>query len=115
MRIEIEIPKEFEEHFKQDKFEDTLHRLSADAHLIAGNYEQETAIMLIKAFSESKLAYDVEAKVAELRKKMETSEKKFEEYHIISALSAMRAYENAIEIIREPSPDLSQEMEEERE
>lgn len=60
MRIEIEIPKEFEEHFKQDKFEDTLHRLSADAHLIAGNYEQETAIMLIKAFADSKPAYDVE-------------------------------------------------------
>lgn len=68
MRIEIEIPKEFEEHFKQDKFEDTLHRLSADAHLIAGDYEQETAIMLIKAFKESKAAYDVEEVVAELEK-----------------------------------------------
>lgn len=30
--------------------EDSLHRLSADAHLLAGNYEQETAKMLIKAF-----------------------------------------------------------------
>ena len=69
MRIEIEIPKEFEEHFKQDKFEDTLHRLSADAHLIAGNYEQETAIMLIKAFKESKEAYDVEAVVAAIKTK----------------------------------------------
>ena len=68
MRIEIEIPKEFEEHFKQDKFEDTLHRLSADAHLLAGNYEQETAIMLIKAFKESKVSYDVEEVVAELEK-----------------------------------------------
>lgn len=68
MRIEIEIPKEFEEHFKQDKFEDTLHRLSADAHLIAGNYEQETAIMLIKAFADSRPAYDVEKVVAGLEK-----------------------------------------------
>lgn len=66
MRIEIEIPKEFEEHFMQDKFEDTLHRLSADAHLIAGNYEQETAIMLIKAFKESKTAYDVDKVVERL-------------------------------------------------
>lgn len=73
MRIEIDIPKEFEEHFKQDKFEDTLHRLSADAHLIAGNYEQETAIMLIKAFKESKVAYDVEAVVAELENVMKTA------------------------------------------
>lgn len=55
MKIEIEIPKDFEEHFNQDRFEDTLHRLSVDAHLLAGNYEQETAIMLIKAFKESKV------------------------------------------------------------
>ena len=75
MRIEIEIPKEFEEHFEQDKFEDTLHRLSADAHLIAGNYEQETAIMLIKAFKESKPAYDTEKVIAELERKKEQCEK----------------------------------------
>lgn len=59
MKIEIEIPKEFEEHFNQDSFEDTLHRLSADAHLLAGNYEQETAIMLIKAFKDGKIKEEV--------------------------------------------------------
>lgn len=53
MQIVIDIPKDFEEHFMQDRFEDSLHRLSADAHYIAGNYEQETAIMLIKAFQEA--------------------------------------------------------------
>ena len=58
MKIMIEIPKEFEEHFQQDRFEDTLHRLNADAHLIAGNYEQETAIMLIKAFKEGEIICD---------------------------------------------------------
>lgn len=72
MRIEIEIPKEFEEHFKQDKFEDSLHRLCADAHLIAGNYEQETAIMLIKAFKESKPAFDTEKVIAELEERKGT-------------------------------------------
>ena len=30
MKIEIEIPKEFEEHFKQDKFKDSLERIMAD-------------------------------------------------------------------------------------
>ena len=50
MKLIIDIPEEFEEHFNTDRFEDTLHRLSADAHLLAGNYEQETAIMLIDAF-----------------------------------------------------------------
>lgn len=55
MRIEIEIPNEFEEHFNQDRFEDTLCRLNADAHLLAGNYEQETITMLIKAFKSAKI------------------------------------------------------------
>ena len=35
MKILIEIPKEFENHFKKDAFEESLHRLSADAHLLA--------------------------------------------------------------------------------
>lgn len=69
MRIEIEIPKEFEEHFKRDKFEDSLNRLSADAHLIAGNYELETATMLIKAFKESKPACDVDKVVEEIARR----------------------------------------------
>lgn len=50
MELLIKIPKEFEQHFKQDAFEDSLHRLSADAHLIAGLYEQEIAKMLRDAF-----------------------------------------------------------------
>lgn len=49
-KVCIEIPKEFEEHFSTDRFEDSLHRLNADAHLLAGNYEQETVVMLINAF-----------------------------------------------------------------
>ena len=48
MRLLINVPKEFEQHFQADRFEDSLHRLSTDAHLLAGNYEQETAMMLIK-------------------------------------------------------------------
>lgn len=50
MKVLINIPKEFEKHFNEDRFEDSLHRLSADAHLLAGNYEQETAKMLWQAF-----------------------------------------------------------------
>lgn len=51
MRLLINIPKEFEQNFQADGFEDSLRRLSADAHLLAGNYEQETAVMLIEAFA----------------------------------------------------------------
>lgn len=50
MKLLINIPKEFEQHFQADRFEDSLHRLSHDAHLLAGLYEQETAMMLIESF-----------------------------------------------------------------
>ena len=68
MKIELEIPKEFEEHFKQDKFKDSLERIIADIRhsleigncLCAGNYEDETIKMLEEALENSKLAYDVD-------------------------------------------------------
>ena len=74
MRIEIDIPKEFEEHFKQDKFKDSLERIMVDIWhsleigncLCAGNYEYETIEMLEKAFEDSKSAYDVDKVVNEL-------------------------------------------------
>ncbi len=59
VKIEIEIPKEFEEHFMRDRFEDSLRRLMIDAHLLAGNYERETAAMLIKAFRNGKIVVEV--------------------------------------------------------
>ena len=50
MKITIEIPKEFEEHYKKDRFKDSLMRLACDIHCMAGRYERETVEMLIKAF-----------------------------------------------------------------
>lgn len=49
MKLLIEIPKEFERHFETDRFADSLQRLRADAHMLAGRYERETATMLIQA------------------------------------------------------------------
>ena len=74
MRIEIEIPKEFEERFKQDKFKDSLERIMADIKhslengdcLCAGRYEYETIEMLVKALENSKTIYDVDKVVEEL-------------------------------------------------
>ncbi len=54
MRITIEIPKEFEDEFKKDRFKDSLSRLVIDANCMAGNYEKETASMLIDAFQKAK-------------------------------------------------------------
>ena len=75
MRIEIDIPKEFEEHFNQDKFKDSFERIMADIKhslengdcLCAGNYEYETIKMLKKAFEDSKSAYDIDKVVEELK------------------------------------------------
>ena len=50
MKIIINIPEDFEQEFQTDRFESSLYRLSGDAHLLAGNYEKETATMLIYAF-----------------------------------------------------------------
>ena len=74
MRIEIDIPKEFEEQFKQNKFKDSLERIMVDIwHLLetknclcAGNYEYETIEMLVKALENSKTAYDVDKVIEEL-------------------------------------------------
>lgn len=55
MKVEIEIPKEFEDHFVRDHFRDSLMRLNLDAHELAGNYEQEMAKMLVKAFKDAKV------------------------------------------------------------
>ena len=69
MRIEIEIPKEFEEHFKQDKFKDSLERIMADLKnsLCAGNYEYETIEMLEKALENTRQAYSVDKVMEELK------------------------------------------------
>ena len=68
MRLEIEIPKEFECHFKRDRFKDSLERIMADIEyqsdigvtLMSGNYEYETIEMLVNAFQNSKQVYTVE-------------------------------------------------------
>ena len=74
MRIEIDIPKEFEEHFKQDKFKDSFERIMADIKhslengdcLCAGRYEYETIEMLEEALENSKSAYNVDKVIEEL-------------------------------------------------
>lgn len=53
MKIVIDIPTEFEEHFKSDRFEDSLSRIASDIESfgfqLAGRYEKETITMLRKA------------------------------------------------------------------
>ena len=103
MRIEIEIPKEFEKDYNEDRFKDFFERVLAEiiySDGCCGNYEEETAQMLKKAFEESKVAYDVESVVAELEKSMKESEKDNALFQIASALGEMRAFEYAIKVVR---------------
>ena len=54
MKVMIEIPQEFEEHFERDRFEDSLQRLIVDSHCAAGRYERELCGMLIEALKMSR-------------------------------------------------------------
>lgn len=71
MRIEIDIPKEFEDHFKQDKFKDSFERImvALKNSLCTGRYEYETIEMLEKAFEDSKSAYNVDNVVEQLEER----------------------------------------------
>ena len=51
----VEIPDGFREEFKKGRFQDALARLSADANMMAGKHEKETADMLIKAFRKAEV------------------------------------------------------------
>lgn len=60
MRIEIEIPKDFERHYIYDKFNDSLKRIRYDvfagltnAEDISCSHEYELVDMLVDAFKKS--------------------------------------------------------------
>ena len=107
MKIEIEIPKEFEEHFKQDKFKDSFERIMADIWhsleigncLCAGRYEYETIEMLEKALEDSKTTYDVDKVVEELyEERTEILLSNDYECEIINY--CLDNFDNAIEIVK---------------
>lgn len=60
MKIEIEIPKEFEDDYNSDKFKDFFMRVLVDMEInlnkneyLCGLYEQETVEMFVEAFQNS--------------------------------------------------------------
>lgn len=67
MKLLIEIPKEFEEHFNNDKFKDSFERIRVDIKfeledeakphymMLSGRYEMEFAEMLRDAMSKAKV------------------------------------------------------------
>ena len=64
MKVVIDIPKEFEQHFNEDKFKDSLLRLKADANYglehdetISGLYEIELLDMLVEALEKAEIIW----------------------------------------------------------
>ena len=65
MKLVINIPKEFEEHYKdKDRFNDSLQRIRYDMHnlvrseyfiSLSGRYETELVDMLTEAFENSEV------------------------------------------------------------
>ena len=106
MRIEIEIPKEFEKHFNDDKFKDSFERIMADIKhslqngdcLCAGRYEHETMEMLENAFENSKPAYSIDKVVAELEQLADASNDHMYERYFDGKEDGIR---EAIEIVKQ--------------
>jgi hypothetical protein len=64
MKILIDIPQDFEKHFNEDKFKDSLLRLKADTNYglehestISGNYEIELLDMLVEVFEKAEIIW----------------------------------------------------------
>lgn len=59
MKLLIEIPKEFEEHFNMDRFKDSLERIRTDIQYhgnpLSGLYERELIEMLRIAMTNAKV------------------------------------------------------------
>lgn len=63
MKLLVEIPKEFEEHFNNDKFKDSLERIRVDIKSnlenntiqLSGRYEMELAEMLRDAINKAEV------------------------------------------------------------
>lgn len=105
MKIEIEIPKEFEKDYKGDTFKDFFSRVLCDIDNkgMCGNYEKEIAEMFIKAFDESKQAYNIDKVVEEL----EGQECEYQKYNYPEddyedgfERGCEYAYEKAVKIVK---------------
>ena len=79
MKILIDIPKEFEVDYNADRFAEFFHRCFADMGTCCGNFEFETAVMMEKAFAESRI-YDPDKVVKQLEEERELSYADFDRY-----------------------------------
>lgn len=67
MIIKLEIPKEFENDYKMDRFRDFFSRVMADMNCVCGNYEKETAEMFLEQFEKAQMV-DLQQEVTRHRR-----------------------------------------------
>lgn len=65
MKVLIDIPEAFEVDYNSDRFADFFQRCLADMGTCCGNFELEIAVMMIRAFAESR-PYDPDKVVEQL-------------------------------------------------
>ena len=110
MKILIDIPKEFEVDYNTGRFAEFFHRCLADMCTCCGNYEQETAEMMEKAFTESKI-YDQDKVVDQLESELRLADKEKERcarenpLQFDSAKGYAMGLSNAIEIVKAGGTD----------
>lgn len=89
MKLEVEIPKEFEKDFIKDGFQDNFQRAITDITYrlknqeigLCGNYERETFQMFIQAFQNAKVVErDYTPKLKKQFEKIECDDYKFCQY-----------------------------------
>ena len=68
MKILIDIPEAIEVDYNADRFEDFFQRCLADMSTCCGNFELEIAVMMIRAFADSRL-YDPDKVVEQLEER----------------------------------------------
>lgn len=106
MRIIIDIPKEFESDYKGDMFKDFFSRVLCDIQdgILCGNYEKETAEMLIKAFDESipmdRIVEQLEKQAEQYRRRGFEAEAKGYSAMADKYYGKYCSYEHAIEIVK---------------
>ena len=105
MKILIDIPKAFEADYNKDRFAEFFQRCLEDMDTCCGNYEQETAEMMEKAFTESRL-YDPNKVVEQLESELRLADKEKERcvrenpLQFDSAKGYAMGLSNAIEIVK---------------
>lgn len=117
MKILIDIPKAFEVdyNYNADRFAEFFKRCRADMGTCCGNYEQETAEMMKKAFAESRL-YDPDKVMEQLEERTEflkdctkygneTSEQQSKSYDTMMMYEVKDLVDDLLEIVKAGGTD----------